>query len=88
MKKKLAAEHIDFADSEYQYFKSENRDITVFLESWDAKQLRLLFTRVIHFLYQPGSGPAELFEIEDSPILQKIVDEYGGDPAEKFKLFF
>ncbi|WP_068471242.1 hypothetical protein [Candidatus Protochlamydia phocaeensis] len=90
MNKKIIAENIDFADSEYKSFHmSEEAVLTVYLKSWDAKLLIITFTHVIQFSYQLGSDPSNLFEIEDSPVLKSIlVEAYGGIPNNNpFKLF-
>lgn len=89
MKKKVISD-IDFADSEYQSFNlSKDRILTVFLSSWNAKPLRIIFQHVVNLVYNSGSDPKNLFEVENSPKLEEITKElYGSSPYQKrFKLF-
>jgi hypothetical protein len=63
MNKILAAEHIDFADSEYKSFHMSEDDIlTLYLKSWDAKSLKIVFSQVIQFLYKLGDLSKDLYQ--------------------------
>jgi hypothetical protein len=90
MKKKLAAEHIDFADSEYiSFHMSEDSTLTIYLKSWNAKSLRIVFSHAIQFSYKLASDPSNLFQIEDNRDLEKMLVETHGHvpPNHPFKLF-
>jgi hypothetical protein len=90
MNKKLAAKHIGFADSEYKSFHmSEDATLTIYLKSWDAKTLRIVFTHAIQFFYTLGNEPSDLFEIENSPEVDKmLIERYGRIPPDNsLKLF-
>ena len=76
MNKKPAANHIDFADSEYRSFNMlDDATLIIYLNSWDAFPIRIEFTHAIHFLYRLGSGPSNLFEIKNSTELEEILQE-------------
>lgn len=50
MNKICAAPDIDFADSKYKSFDmSENSVLTIFLNSWQEKPLRLFFLKLFNF---------------------------------------
>ena len=90
MNKKPVFDYIDFADSEYLSFHiSEDATLTIYLKSWDAKFLNLIFNHVVQFSYKLGSDPSNLFEKKNSHELEKILLEiYGIVPADNtFKLF-
>lgn len=89
MKKKLIYPHIDFTDSTFKSFQSNKEDhtLTIFMESWDAKKLKIIFLNVIHFTYNLGYIPKELYEIEDSLIKETIINKYGNPVSEKIKLY-
>lgn len=92
MSKKLAAEHIDFADSEYKsFYMSENYTLTVKMNSWKETPLSLIFSHAIQFSYKLGDVPKDLYEIsnEDSTFLREaLLMKYGYIPSDHpFKLF-
>lgn len=56
---------------------------------YHAKILEISFKHVIQFSYQLGSGPAELFEKENSADLEKIlIESYGYIPLDKTFKFY
>lgn len=91
MRKKLAAENIDFADSEYKYFDiSEDRNLTIYLNSWNNKKLRIVFNHVIRFFYSLGSGPKDLYEVleNDAFLNEALATMYIKIPkSHSYKLF-
>ena len=91
MNKILAAKGIDFADSEYKSFQmSEDYNLTIYLESWDAKKLRLVFTHAIRFSYKLGDGVVNLYEVENNTsfLNEALLQMYIDIPANhSYKLF-
>ncbi len=90
MQKKSIQQNIDFADSSFEYFKMDcNHDLVVYLNSWDAKLIRLTFKNPIQFCYAPGDFPANIYEIDESNLLEKALSDYYEKIPENtpFKLF-
>lgn len=73
MNKIRAAPNIDFSDSQFEGFHLDDRksELKIYLTSWDERELCLLFFKPIHFFYQDGAWPKELYEI-DTPQLEEI----------------
>ncbi len=65
MNKKLAAEHIDFADSRFESFHMNDREniLKVYLTSWQENELIIDFLNPVHFSYSIGESPSELYEM-------------------------
>ncbi len=90
MEKKRMGIGIDFADSEYRSFQmSEDASLTIYLNSWDAKTLRIVFSHVIQFSYKLASDPQSLYELVNHPFLnESLMEIYGRiPPNDKFKFF-
>jgi hypothetical protein len=91
MNKKIAFEHIDFADSEYKsLFMSEDATLTVCLKSWDTKILKIIFSNTIQFSYKLESTTKQLYELTgDFPFLNEaLLQEYGYIPSQHPYKFF
>lgn len=91
MKKKLAAEHIDFADSRYKFFEmTEDSTLTIHMDSWKETPLRIVFAKVIQFSYKLGDLPKDLYETSgDCPLLMEaLASKYEKIPtSHPYKLF-
>jgi hypothetical protein len=90
MNKKFAAEHIDFADSEYKFFHmSEDAILTIYMNSWQEIPLKLIFSHTVQFLYTLGDVPKDLYEISNNSSLDEmLLKMYGYKPKDHpFKLF-
>lgn len=90
MNKKYAAIGIDFADSNYKSLHMENSNLTVHLDAWDGKIIKILFINTIQFMYKLESTPKKLYEVLDSNnfLNEALLQEYGYIPtAYTFKLF-
>jgi hypothetical protein len=91
MNKKLAAEHIDFADSEYVSLNITEDDVLIiYLRSWQEKTLKITFSNTLQFLYTQEDAIQDIYEILDvSPFLEKALSKrYIKLPLDHpFKLF-
>ncbi|WP_068468620.1 hypothetical protein [Candidatus Protochlamydia phocaeensis] len=91
MNKKIIAEHIDFADSEYRsLYMSEDATLTVYLKSWDAKILKIIFSNTIQFSYKLESVTKQLYELPNgsSFLNEALLQAYGYMPSSyPYKLF-
>ncbi len=68
---------LDFADSSYERLEMNGKTLTVYLTSWDAKTLRIVFFHPIRLSYNTGSFPENIFEIQGgSPFLQDTITAY------------
>lgn len=65
MKMKEIATDIDFADSSFRSCEMIHDKLTVYLNSWDDKTLKLVFPNTIEFVYKAGSIPVGIYEKSD-----------------------
>lgn len=91
MDKKLAAQNIDFPDSELESFKFYDENLLeISLNSWNAKIITLKFTDVIHFTYKLGFQVSNFYEIlNDSALVKEaLLRNYEKIPIDHpYKLF-
>lgn len=87
--KQKVAPKIDFADSEFKFFQmNKNEPLYVFLNSWDAKNLIVIFTNVIQFSYKSGNLMENLYEVLDSTsFLENALRKHKLSENRNFKLF-
>lgn len=91
MLKKLGFREIGFADSEFESFQMNDRqkNLKIFLTSWDERELCLIFSNPIHFSYTIEDGISELYEIQNkSELLDQVLAQYSDKiDTHQFKLF-
>ena len=74
MNKRLAAEYIDFADSEYIAFQmSDHYNLTILMKNWKEELLRIIFKHAIQFTYKLGDVPKDWYELENTPFLNEAL---------------
>lgn len=79
MNKKLAAEHIDFADSEYESFHmTQDAILTIHMKSWKNEYIRVVFMHTTQFLYKLGDVPKNLYEfsVNTAFLNEALLQEY------------
>lgn len=68
---------IGFADAQYRYFQiTENDNLTIFLTSWDEREIKMEFYNVLSFYYTMGDIISEFYEISESSFLNESIDRY------------
>lgn len=91
MEKRLGFPGIGFADSEFESFHMNDRDniLSIFLTSWDERELCLIFSNPIEFNYKLGDAISNFYEIIDSNFLtESLSQKYVKiDKDHKYKLF-
>jgi len=73
MNKKPLFEDVDFADSVYRSCEMNDDILTVYLDSWDAKTLRIIFSHPIQFSYKLRDFVQGAFEVFDNPSLNEAL---------------
>lgn len=68
--------NIDFSDATYISCNAENGNLTVYLNSWDDKKIKIEFTNAIQFIYKNGGFVSGLFETKNSTYLQNSLSFY------------
>jgi len=64
MKKLIDVPGISFDDSTYEgCIITQNNEVLVFIESWDAKKIKIEFLNVIEFIYNYAGAPSALYEL-------------------------
>lgn len=80
---------IDFADSRFRSIESSDKTLTVYLESWDAKTIKVTFLQPIRFSFKRGDISSDIYEVSDSEFLQEALHPSGKKtPVDgQYKLF-
>lgn len=88
MKKRLA-ENIDFTKSLYEFFEmTEDRNVIVYMKSNNEKDLKIVFSHVIHLSYNDGIKPKKLYQIEGEYLEIALKNIYGDELTyNKVKMF-
>jgi hypothetical protein len=75
---------VDFADSSYKFLEADNDNLIVYLESWDAKLIKIQFVGILEFVFQSGSFISGLQEMdsEDEFLRNALARNYDIIPAE------
>lgn len=87
---KKVPSNVDFADSEYKFCKTNERELIIFLNSWENKIIEIKFLNPIQFFYRGGSVIAGIYEKSNSDpfLLEALSSYYEQIPKDHpFKLF-
>lgn len=87
---KEITDSIDFADSSYASCETDDKNLIVYLKSWDDRILKITFLNMIRFIYRGGSFTAGLYEqaTETPFLLETLSSYYENIPKEQpFKTF-
>jgi hypothetical protein len=87
---KKICEYIDFADADYISCEWKNGDLTVCIEAWDEKQIKIIFQDAIQFSYKLGDVISGVFQVsEKSDLLEEATNRCFVNVPEKntFKHF-
>jgi hypothetical protein len=90
--KRIAALGIDFADSEFKNFELINNKLIVYLESWDAKTLKINFLNPIQFSYKLGYHILNIYEVLgnsqflEEAIIRKYREKVFNHPYKLFQI--
>lgn len=69
--------NVSFADAEFCYFQiSENYDLTIYVTSWDEKEIKIEFFDVLSLSFLRGSIIDNLFEIANSQYLEDSIKRH------------
>lgn len=81
--------NIDFGDSYYKSFKTQNGDLTINIISWDNKNISIVFFNVIKFKYNEGSFIEDVYEItSENPFLSDAFNDCNNNfKSCDFKMF-
>lgn len=75
MNKRVVADHIDFADSEFIIFEfKDSNNIVVNLLSWDEKNIEITFFNAVYFQFRLGSLGGQVFEIDNKDEIKFLGD--------------
>ena len=89
MNKKEVDPRIDFADSDFRSFAmDEHNNLVIYIDSWEEKLIKIIFSKVIYFMYSGGFQITGVYETINST-LNKVIGEYYETYPEKhpYKLF-
>ena len=90
MIKKLTAPNTHFSDSEFRSFElKENNLLNIYFTSWDERLITIECYNPIYFIYQLGYHIENIYETNNSHLLNEIVSKYYEKvpPHHPFKLF-
>jgi len=91
METKVKVAKVSFADARFKSFDmNENYDLTIFLNSWDEKMLRVVFYHTIQFSFKLGDVTQQLYQIlgNNSFFEEALNREYVKAPEDHpFKMF-
>ena len=87
---KEVAPDIDFADSSYKSCEMSNEQLSVYLESWDEKKIKITFYNVLSFKYQLDYVVLGVYEKGDEELIlnEALASYYEKIPeSHPFKVF-
>lgn len=80
---------IDFADSEYRSCKANGTEFIIYLDSWDAKTLKLKFFQPIKIIFNGGETVDDLYEKgEEILVKSEYMLFYYLEIPQDFKTYF